>query len=72
MPSTLAHIVLMHCLPLGKDCSTDINECASVPCKNGATCIDAIAAFKCVCPAGLTGTLCEVDIDDCEVWTMHI
>jgi hypothetical protein len=56
-------------LSSGKDCSTDIDECASVPCKNGATCIDDIAAFKCVCPPGLTGTLCEIDIDDCEVCT---
>jgi hypothetical protein len=67
MLSTVPTVVPMQCLPVGKDCSTDINECASVPCKNGATCVDAIAAFQCVCPAGLTGTLCDVDIDDCEV-----
>ena len=37
---------------------TDINECASNPCKNGATCTNQQNAFSCTCAAGWTGTTC--------------
>lgn len=48
-------------------CSIDVDECNSNPCLNGATCIDKIASFTCSCPIGLTGKLCETNINDCEV-----
>lgn len=51
----------------GKDCSVNINECESNPCVGGSTCKDEIATFSCICPPGLTGRLCETNIDDCEV-----
>ena len=38
---------------------TDINECASNPCQNGATCADAVNMYTCYCVAGFTGILCE-------------
>lgn len=44
-----------------------MNECNSNPCLNGATCIDNIASFTCSCPIGLTGKICETNINDCEV-----
>lgn len=43
----------------GSFCEIDINECHDQPCMNGATCIDRIAGFKCVCPPSYVGDLCE-------------
>ncbi len=37
----------------------DINECESQPCLNGGECVDQVANFTCICPAGFTGMLCE-------------
>ena len=39
--------------------SSDIDECASLPCKNGGTCYDYINYFTCHCPSGYTGEYCE-------------
>ena len=41
---------------------TDINECASLPCQNGGTCTDHVAAFSCTCAVGYTDTLCQTSI----------
>ena len=38
----------------------DVNECLSLPCQNGATCINTDGSFTCQCPTGYAGTLCEV------------
>ncbi|XP_072033244.1 uncharacterized protein [Amphiura filiformis] len=43
----------------------NIDECASEPCWNGASCQDSINTFVCLCPQGYTGTLCEQNINDC-------
>ena len=37
----------------------DINECASNPCTNGATCDDGVDMFFCTCAAGFMGGICE-------------
>lgn len=45
---------------VGRDCATDIDDCASNPCKNGGECDDQVNAFRCICPVGFTGHECEV------------
>ena len=49
----------------GLDCSEDIDECASDPCQNGATCTNLLNAFECECAPGFSGDLCEINIDEC-------
>ena len=39
--------------------STDFNECASLPCYNGGTCIDGVNKYTCQCMAGYTGEDCK-------------
>ncbi|XP_052216214.1 fibropellin-1-like isoform X8 [Dreissena polymorpha] len=48
-----------------RKCVYDINECATIPCKNGARCIDGINAYSCKCVAGWTGTNCDQNINEC-------
>ena len=38
---------------------TDIDECASSPCKNSATCHNLIGAYRCECKAGYDGVICD-------------
>jgi len=44
---------------------TDIDDCASHPCKNNGTCTERVNGFNCSCAPGFNGTQCETDIDDC-------
>ena len=49
----------------GKDCYTDINECASSPCKHG-TCIDKLNGFTCDClDSGFQGEFCNKAVNEC-------
>ena len=56
----------LFCAFTGVNCETDIDECATDPCDNDATCINEINDFTCICQAGFTGRQCETNIDDCE------
>ncbi|XP_065590068.1 aggrecan core protein [Cyrtonyx montezumae] len=48
----------------------DTDECHSSPCLNGATCVDGIDSFKCLCLPSYGGDLCEIDLANCEEgWT---
>nr|5KY0_B Chain B, Neurogenic locus notch homolog protein 1 [Mus musculus]5KY8_B Chain B, Neurogenic locus notch homolog protein 1 [Mus musculus] len=39
----------------------DVNECISNPCQNGATCLDQIGEFQCICMPGYEGVYCEIN-----------
>ncbi|XP_062521108.1 delta-like protein B [Corticium candelabrum] len=45
-----------------RNCSTEINECESTPCQNGATCHDDLRRYSCQCPNYYTGGHCETAI----------
>ena len=47
--------ILIFCI-LDTHCETDIDECASDPCQNDATCNDAVNMYTCTCDSGWTGT----------------
>ena len=38
---------------------SDINECATSPCQNGATCNNLETGFECDCAYGYEGDRCE-------------
>ena len=42
----------------------DIDDCSSALCLNGATCIDGVASYTCICPPGKSGIACEIGNDD--------
>ncbi|XP_030829307.1 uncharacterized protein LOC105439494 [Strongylocentrotus purpuratus] len=35
------------------------NECLNSPCNNGGTCYDDLESFRCICPTGYIGDLCQ-------------
>ena len=43
----------------GMDCSININECDSRPCRHLGTCSDEIAAYSCSCQVGWSGDNCD-------------
>ena len=44
------------------DFSTDPDDCLSVICYNGGTCVDGVNTYACICPEGYEGTHCEQGI----------
>ena len=40
-------------LRAGKECDVNIDECASHPCMNNASCVDGVARYICNCSEGL-------------------
>lgn len=48
-------IIMLVCVA----CLTDIDECQSNPCLNGATCLDGINSFTCLCLPSYKGEFCE-------------
>lgn len=41
------------------------DNCTSNPCKNSATCVNAINGYLCRCPDAWTGDSCEQDVNEC-------
>ena len=37
---------------------SDIDECASHACENGAACVDGVNGYTCACVDGYDGTYC--------------
>ncbi len=42
------------CGAAGPECQQEVNECLAEPCENDAECVDRLAGFLCLCPAGFT------------------
>ena len=40
--------------------------CAFSPCLNGVCTPEGLTSFTCECAAGYTGTMCDIDINDCD------
>ena len=58
-------LLFQFCRFTGTNCLTNIDDCESEPCRNGATCTDKINGYTCSCVPGFTGSDCESDIDEC-------
>ena len=39
--------------------STAVDHCFSKPCANNGTCSNSLHGYRCSCPEGFTGSLCE-------------
>lgn len=46
----------------GKNCQTNIDDCAPNPCMQGAACTDLNSDYSCACPTGYTGKNCETAV----------
>ena len=45
---------------------TCTDPCDADPCQNGGSCAATSTGYTCACPAGYTGTNCQINIDECE------
>ena len=52
----------------GMFCEIEVNECMSNPCLNGATCIDELNNFSCLCLPGYSGSNCQIETAECNLF----
>ena len=52
---------------VGDACDTDVDDCASSPCRFGGDCVDAGSGsgYTCSCNPGYFGTECHLETDEC-------
>ena len=52
---------------------SDIKECISSPCQHGATCVDDVNGYSCICADGWTGVFCETSkyYSAVRKWQLH-
>uniref|UniRef100_A0A8C5JTJ8 EGF-like domain-containing protein n=1 Tax=Junco hyemalis TaxID=40217 RepID=A0A8C5JTJ8_JUNHY len=60
-------LFICNCAPgyYGSLCEMDVNECETLPCLHGGSCINRLGGYRCLCLPGFTGDRCEVNIDEC-------
>ncbi|KAM7390891.1 hypothetical protein PAMA_008881 [Pampus argenteus] len=44
-------------------------SCSSNPCQNGATCLNLLNSYHCVCPSNWAGPNCATDVNECQVYS---
>ncbi|TNM90159.1 hypothetical protein fugu_004393 [Takifugu bimaculatus] len=61
-------LITMMMFKLGLLCTAAADKCLSSPCRNGATCLDNLDDYVCLCPKGpvwFMGKNCEELLDAC-------
>jgi hypothetical protein len=47
-------LAVIGCAAIRANALVDVDDCASQPCANGATCVDLEFEYSCLCPVGFT------------------
>ena len=63
--TTFRHKILSFQVQGKEQCEDAEDQCISMPCLYGATCIDTSLGYSCLCVKGTTGARCEVNLNDC-------
>ncbi|XP_041369439.1 protein crumbs-like isoform X2 [Gigantopelta aegis] len=56
---------ILLCIPgssLQNTVDSDVDDCLTIPCQHGGTCIDGFKNYTCKCPHNFNGTNCENDL----------
>ncbi|VDN11236.1 unnamed protein product [Dibothriocephalus latus] len=56
----------------GPECEASYNPCGSNPCQNGGVCTPLGADFRCSCPPGWKGKVCNTPLSPCEAAEQNI